>query len=89
MDDNVKRNLILAVGIGAICIFLYFVFITGAGYGCSSGGGVLAKGSDGMRCLDLEHTDVCRDYNGKIIKKPESKFKLNFNMTDYSNLSGD
>ena len=51
--------------------------------GCVSGGGVLAKNSEGMRCLDINHTDLCRDYNGKIIEKPESVFNVEFNNTDY------
>lgn len=83
MDDDVKRKLILFFGVICVGVVFYIIFVAGASYSCSSGGGILAKDMDGMRCLDLEHTDLCRDYNGKIIKKPESVFRVDFNNSDY------
>ena len=81
-DEKVKRIVFLIIGVVAICVFLYSVFFVGAGFGCASGGGVLTKGVDGVRCIDINTTDLCRDYNGRVIEKPVGGF--NFNVSYYN-----
>ncbi len=81
MDDDDKRKVILVIGCVCILIFLYSLFVGGAGYGCSSGGGVLLKDISGVRCVDLDSVDLCRDYTGRVITKPDNLFNASFNMS--------
>lgn len=89
VSDDVKRNLILFFGFVCICVFLYFVFVMGASYSCVSGGGSLQKNVNGMKCIDIECVDLCRDYTGKIIEKPKNRFNATFNMSLFYDIVGE
>lgn len=89
VGDDVKRNMILFVCFVCVCVFLYVVFVIGASYSCVSGGGSLQKNVNGMKCIDLDSVDLCRDYTGKVIEKPEPRFNATFNMSPFYDSIGD